>query len=132
MTDILGQFACLQRPELLVRTARIGAQHYRRNRHLRPLLGTSHLPRHAVALLRLGEIESEMNARRLERNASYSVTKHLEVLTAIMGEARAILCTAPEERPATDVQLNASASAALRSATKASSASLIAGSIGGC
>lgn len=129
--DVLGQLARLQRPRLLVMAARIGAQHYRRERHLRPLLGTSHHPRNAVALLRLSEIEAEMNARREVRNASYSVTKHLEVLTAMVGEARLMLRSGATYA-AFDDQENASASAALRSATNASSASLIAGSIDGC
>lgn len=132
MTDLLGQMASIQRPSLLVQAARIAAQRYRREKHLRPLLGSSHLPRHTVALLRLSEIESEMNARREIRNATYSVTRHIDVLTAMVAEARLILGTGSDGSPDDDDHTNASASASLRSDTNASSASEIAGSIVGC
>lgn len=132
MHDILGKLAALQRPRLLVRAARIAAQSYRREHHLRPILGSSHLPRHAVALLGLSEIEAEMNAWREMRKADYSVTRHVNVLTALMAESRLMRDAAVDAPCPGDDQRNASASAALRSATKASSASLIAGSSAGC
>ncbi len=131
MTDILGQLTNLQRPSLLVRAARIAATHYRREHHLRSILGSSHLPRHAVALLRLTEIESEMNARREIRNANYSVTRHIDVLTAIVVEAR-LFRSAPDDDSRNGTQVNASASASLRCITNASRASEIAGSSAGC
>lgn len=132
MHDILGQLTRLKRPKLLVRAARIAAQSYRREHHLRPILGSSHLPRHAVALLRLSEIEAEMNAWREMRKADYSVTRHVNVLMALMAESRLVRDAALEASRPGDDQTNASASAALRSATKASSASAIAGSSAGC
>jgi hypothetical protein len=132
MMEILGHLENIQRPGLLMRAARIGVQYYRRERHLRGLLGTPHLPQHSVALDKLAEIESEMDARRMDRNAGYSVARHLEVLTAMVGEARQMLSATTGETTADIAQLNASASADLRSATNASSASPMAGSSAGC
>lgn len=88
MKDILGLLNDLRRPRLLIRAARIGAQDYRRNPHLNRLLGYGALPRPGAALMRLGEIESELNERRHADDAAYSVSRHVEVLTAMMGEAR--------------------------------------------
>ncbi|MBY6119424.1 hypothetical protein KUV64_09800 [Mameliella alba] len=88
MKDILGLLNDLRRPRLLIRAARIGAQDYRRNPHLNRLLGYGALPRPGVALMRLVEIEAELNERRHADDAAYSVSRHVEVLTAMMGEAR--------------------------------------------
>ena len=88
MQDILSLFDSLRRPRLLIRTARIGAQDYRRTPHLNRLLGTAALPRHGAALLRLMEIEAELDDRRRRGDAGYSVSHHVELLCAMMGEAR--------------------------------------------
>lgn len=88
MTDLLTMLAGLRRPRLLIRAARFGAEDYRRERHLRRILRCSALPRTGTAILRLVEIEAALNADRLEGAASYSVAEHVEVLAALMGEAR--------------------------------------------
>ncbi|MGP6088865.1 DUF6477 family protein [Antarctobacter jejuensis] len=88
MKDILGMLNDLRRPRLLIRAARIGAQDYRRDPHLHRVLGYGTLPRPGAALMRLMEIESEMDARRRVEDAAYTVARHVEVLTAMMGEAR--------------------------------------------
>ena len=88
MKDILGQLNDLRRPRLLIRAARIGVQEYRRELHLKRLLGQASLPRPGAALMQLMEIEGAMDDRRRTDSASYSVSRHVEVLTAMMGEAR--------------------------------------------
>lgn len=88
MQDILSMLNTLRRPRLLIRAARIGAQDYRRERHLQRLLGYGALPRPAAALLRLMEIEREMNEQRSGDEAGYSLTRHLDILIAMMGEAQ--------------------------------------------
>lgn len=88
MQDILSMLTRLNRPRLLVRAARIGAQDYRRERHLQRLLGYGHLPRSAPALLKLMEIEAQFNQQRRDEDASYSLVRHVDVLIALMGEAR--------------------------------------------
>lgn len=141
MKDVLGHLASLQRPGLLVRAARIAARHYRRERHLGPLLDGGELPRHAAALLRLSEIEAEMDALRLTRNAGYSIARHVNVLAALMTEARLMLGVVstqsdPQSGQRSDApvrhQAKASASSALRLVTNSSIAAAIAGSSAGC
>lgn len=88
MKDVLGLLNDLRRPRLLIRAARIGAQDYRREPSLKRLLGQAPLPRSGAALMRLMEIEGELDDRRRADDAGYSVSRHVEVLTAMMGEAR--------------------------------------------
>jgi hypothetical protein len=78
----------LHRPRLLIRAARIGAEDYRRGAHLPRLLGYGQLPRHGAALMRLMEIEGELNALRLSEDSSYSLLRHIDVLIAVVGESR--------------------------------------------
>ena len=88
MQDMLTRLNGLHRPPLLVRAARIGAEHYRRTSHLGRLLGGGALPGAGLALIHLIEIEAEINAQRKVADAGYSLIRHVEVLIALMGEAR--------------------------------------------
>ncbi|MEO9573739.1 MAG: DUF6477 family protein [Tateyamaria sp.] len=99
MQDILSMLNALHRPRLLIRAARIGAEDYRRAAHLPRLLGYGQLPRHGNALMRLMEIEGELNALRLGEDSSYSLLRHIDVLIAIVGEGR-ILRAAQVDAPA--------------------------------
>ncbi|MEP1198727.1 DUF6477 family protein [Tateyamaria sp.] len=90
MQDILSMLNALHRPRLLIRAARIGAEDYRRAAHLPRLLGYGQLPRHGNALMRLMEIEGELNALRLGEDSSYSLLRHIDVLIAIVGEGRTL------------------------------------------
>ncbi len=87
--------AALRRPGLLIRAARFGADDYRRDRHLQRILGYGALPRSAAALLRLIEIENDLDDRRRADDASYSLIRHLDVLIAMMGEARLLRAAHP-------------------------------------
>ena len=88
MQDILTMLTALRRPRLLMRAARIGAEDSRRGAHLPRLLGYGQLPRHGAALMRLMEIEGELNAQRMSDDSSYSLLRHIDILIAIVGEAR--------------------------------------------
>jgi hypothetical protein len=88
MQDILSMLHALRRPTLLMRAARIGAETYSRSTHLPRLLGYGVLPRHGAALLRLMELESDVNQQRISGNTSYSLVKHVDLLIAMVGEAR--------------------------------------------
>lgn len=99
MQDILSMLNVLKRPRLLIRAARIGAEDYRRAAHLPRLLGYGQLPRHGSALMRLMDIEAELNSLRLREDSSYSLLRHIDVLIAIIGESR-ILRAARIDTPA--------------------------------
>ena len=87
MQDLLTYLGNITRPRLLVRAARIGAREYCRDRHLARLLGFSNLPRSAEAAIQLSEIESDLDFRRQQGDAGYSLVRHLDVLIALIGEA---------------------------------------------
>lgn len=90
MQDILSMLHALRRPSLLMRAARIGADDYRRSTHLPRLLGYGVLPRHGSALIKLMELEAGLNDQRVTSNTSYSLVKHVDILIAMVGEARVL------------------------------------------
>jgi len=85
MTDTLS---CIRRPRLLIRAARHGVEDYNRNRDLKRILRGDSLPGPAAALTRLIDLEAAQEETRASGQASYSVARHLEILIALMGEAR--------------------------------------------
>lgn len=99
MNDILHRLDALRRPRLLIRTARIGAEEYRRDIHLPRLLGHGGLPRNAPALERLMDIEAGMDQSRRAGEAAYSTIHHVEVMIAVMGEARLLRAMHPPLTP---------------------------------
>ena len=90
MQDIISMLHALRRPALLMRAARIGAEDYRRDVQLPRLLGYGVLPRHGAALLKLIEIEGELNDQRVSGNTSYNLVRHVDLLIAMLGEARVL------------------------------------------
>lgn len=88
MQDLLSMLHALQRPRLMMRAARIGAEDYRRSAHLPRLLGYGTLPRHGPALMKLMQMETEMENQRITSDANYSVIRHVDVLIAVVSEAR--------------------------------------------
>lgn len=99
MQDPLSRLDTLKRPRLLVRAARLGSEDYRRTAHLQRVLGYGRLPRHAEALTRLLDLESEHEARRKENPASYSLAGHVDVLIAMAGEARILRASRAVPQP---------------------------------
>ncbi|MEM6888868.1 MAG: DUF6477 family protein [Pseudomonadota bacterium] len=90
MQDVLSMLQQVRRPALLMRAARIGAADYRRDAHLPRLLGFGVLPRHGAALMKLMQQEEEVNQKRLHNDRSYSLVKHVDLLIAMIGEARVL------------------------------------------
>ena len=88
MQDLLSMLNALHRPRLMMRAARIGAEEYRRTNHLPRLLGYGALPRHGRAIVRLMEMEAELEEQRISSDASYSLVHHIDVLIAVVAEAR--------------------------------------------
>ena len=66
----------------------MGADHYRRGTHLRRLFGCTTLPRNGPALIRLIDMEAELNVQRKMADTGYNLIRHVEVLIAIVSEAR--------------------------------------------
>lgn len=88
MQDLLSMLNALHRPALMMRAARIGAEDYRRAAHLPRLLGYGMMPRAAVAVVKLMEMEAELEDQRRGGNANYSIMRHLDILIALISEAR--------------------------------------------
>lgn len=99
MQDILSLLDKLRRPRLLIRAARAGSLEYTRNQHLKRHLGVGPLPKHGQALLRLIEMEDTLNKERRAGATAYSLVKHVDVLIAMMGEARLLRTTRSNNEP---------------------------------
>jgi Family of unknown function (DUF6477) len=89
LSDLRTLIDNLKRPRLLIRAARFGLSDYRRDRDLRRLIETSVPPE--TALKRLLSVEDTMEQTRRAGDASYSIARHIEVLIALMAEARVVL-----------------------------------------
>lgn len=88
MSEMMQYLDSLHRPRLLVRAARAGATRYNRSRHLGSLLGAVPPASQAARLSTLIMREAEIEGVRQSGCATYSVTKHVYILTALMAEAR--------------------------------------------
>lgn len=86
MTDFRSLLANLHRPRLLIRAARFGLADYCRERDLRRLIDAPATPDRVVP--RLLYEEERLEAIRRTGDAGYSVSHHIEVLIALMAEAR--------------------------------------------
>lgn len=98
MTDALTLLATLRRPRLLIRAARLGLADYNRERDLKRVMRTPAAPPTKAAVDKLMAVEAELEINRCEGGASYSVARHVEVLIALMAEAR--LLPRASDRPA--------------------------------
>jgi Family of unknown function (DUF6477) len=86
MSDFRMMLANLRRPRLLMHAARFGLGDYRRERDLRRLVRCGMSPEETVPSLM--EAEEDLEATRIAGDASYSVARHIEVLIALLAEAR--------------------------------------------
>ena len=86
MTDFATMLSALRRPKILIRAARCGVVDYRRDRDLKRLLRQSAAPAQAIGSL-LAE-EKRLEDTRTAGEATYSIQRHVAVLTAILAEAR--------------------------------------------
>lgn len=88
MHDLIEMINEIRRPRLLLTAARLGLSDYRRDRDLRRLIGIVSKPETAVATLLDEEVRLE--AVRQSGSATYSIARHIEVLIALLCEARLI------------------------------------------
>lgn len=90
MTDVLSLLRSLERPQLLVAAARHALTDYRRETHLKRLLKISALPGSTEIALKLLSLEADHEDARLSQDARYSPARHIEVMVALMNEARVL------------------------------------------
>lgn len=88
MQDIHTMLARIKRPGLLIAAARHGLEEYDRSRHLKKILRTERLPGSAEAALKLIELEAALDEERREKSATYLIGRHVDLLVALMAEAR--------------------------------------------
>lgn len=90
MADPMTHIETLRRPRLLIRAARHGLTTYSRDRTLARVLTTPQKTSDGV-LTDLMRTEAEIEATRTNGDVAYSVSRHIEVLIALMGEARLMI-----------------------------------------
>ncbi len=88
MSTHLHRLAALTRPRILVRAARLGTAEFNRERSLRRVMQGDAIPAPGQAFDQLLAREEVMNAARCEGNAAYSAARHVELLAALIYEAR--------------------------------------------
>ena len=88
MSDISTLLANLRRPRLLIRAARHGVQDYQRERDLRRLIKANATPSPESALATLFSAEERIEQIRRAGDAGYSIARHVDLLIALMAEAR--------------------------------------------
>jgi len=88
MNDLATILTALRRPKILIRAARAGVVDYRRERDLRRLLRLARSAGGPQAMGSLLAEESRLEMTRAAGEATYSIQRHVAVLTAILAEAR--------------------------------------------
>ena len=89
MCELTRELNALRRPGILVEAAACGTDSYERRRDLRRMLRTA-IPRDPrAALSKLLPLEAALERRRVTRDKNYSVARHVDILIALLAEARA-------------------------------------------
>ncbi len=91
MSNATNPIEGLRRPALLVRAARAGTPDYNRTRDLPRILPGRQACAPAQAVEDLLQMEEDLEQARLGTAADYSIMRHIDVLIALMVEARALV-----------------------------------------
>jgi len=94
MSDLTFIVNSLHRPRLLIAAARHGVRDYNRLRVLKRLTRSPSVPTPKKAVQSLLSVEATLENARKERDATYNVARHVEVMIALLAEAR--LLTQPK------------------------------------
>ena len=92
LADPLSLLKSVRRPSLLVRAAHLVLHEYNRERSLRKLLPDAECKSAGETFDRLLAHEADMNQARREGGTAYSITRHIELLAALIVEARLVRC----------------------------------------
>ncbi|MBE2277728.1 MAG: hypothetical protein IAE87_15700 [Rhodobacteraceae bacterium] len=101
MSEFRKALTEMRRPGLLMRAVRHGLRDYSRSRGLRQPAGDETAME--TRLSRLMEAEARLESTRRAGHADYSIARHIEVLVALIAEARPLfaeprpLCIVPAE-----------------------------------
>lgn len=88
MNELVARLAELRRPSLLIQAARHGTTDYCRARDLPRLIGEGRTARPDRAIAALMEEEERLETTRRQGEAGYNLVRHIDVMIALMGEAR--------------------------------------------
>ena len=88
MTETMSLLQTLRRPRLLIRAARFGLTDYRRDKDLPRVLQRPAPTCPEQALQELVAEEQAIEAIRQSGDVTYSIGRHIELLVALMSEAR--------------------------------------------
>lgn len=88
MTNLAALLDNLRRPKILIRAARSGVNGFRRERDLRRIFRGTKVDVKRNTIVHLMAAEQQMEEFRTEGNANYNVQRHINLLIAIMAEAR--------------------------------------------
>lgn len=91
MLNIIDILQTLKRPKILVRAARLGLEEYNRDRELRRITKTTRNACPQAVFDRLLAHENYLEDARCNGDASYSIQRHIQVLTAVLAEAKLII-----------------------------------------
>lgn len=91
MSDLMRILKSLRRPGLLMRAARLGAVEYRRERDLKRVLKSRNLPIPETAINNLLSEEDVLEEKRKTGDAAYSITRHVDIMIALISEANLVL-----------------------------------------
>ena len=87
MTDLVKLLENIRRPRLLIRAARFGIADYNRERDLKRLTKSATILSPSRAIGSLMAEEARLEDIRVTGEPNYSVSRHVEVLIALMAEA---------------------------------------------
>lgn len=90
MNDPCSILGTLRRPPLLVRAAQFGLTEHNRERSLRRLLPENRARTTVEIFAQLVEKEAWLDEARRSGEATYSISRHIEVLAALIIEARLV------------------------------------------
>ncbi|MBJ3763002.1 hypothetical protein ILP92_09625 [Maribius pontilimi] len=91
MKHFASPLESLRRPKLLISAARHGLSDYDRATALRRILGSPAPLEGRWYLADLVALEDAQNDRRKERDARYSIARHVDLLVALLAENAAML-----------------------------------------
>ncbi len=99
MSEVLSALGSLRRPRLLIRAARHGMTDYSRERTLTRLIDCEISLAPEATVRRLLHAEAQVESDRKSGDGAYSIARHIELLIAIMAEARLLVGRERESDP---------------------------------